>query len=396
MANSKQEELKAEVSAEVGAHPDEYKDVGKWLDDYCSDKKYRERRKAERETSREELRSRWKELKAIQNELETSREELRSCWKKVLKAIQNERQTLGKRHSDEATAKPSIDIYGLRAEIRNLNRDIGDLIKEIKRTGEIPFQTLFPDAWNYWLKEYNIDICRLRAEIRSLNRDIGELTKKIERTDEVPIGKHFSDAWHYWLNKYAGNQFVTAKDAKCIILISWLLLEPETKDIGRTITVYALWQWLPDEEDEEIVSRSYVHHALFSGEYADRWKLLTWSALEQVKLQEQIEAGWEPLYFELNLANRNLIVGTRMHTITSEKVWGFLKTLAKNRKMHQVTPRIDGLNDWKNAYDMLRRLIGKIALKQMVRSSKGTYILDESVKIKRGGQVGIRRTKQDS
>jgi len=95
---------------------------------------------------------------------------------------------------------------------------------------------------------------------------------------------------------------------------------------------------------------------------------------------------------ELNLAERLLILGTEKRRISSQSVWEFLKTLASSTRSNQITPRIDGENDWKNAIDVLRRQIGKDALGQVVTFAKGGYYLAASVKTRYGSQIGIRRT----
>ena len=97
---------------------------------------------------------------------------------------------------------------------------------------------------------------------------------------------------------------------------------------------------------------------------------------------------------ELDLAERLLILGTKKHRISSQKVWDFLKTLASNTKSDQITHRIDGDDNWKNAVDVLRRQIDKDALHQVVTFAKGGYYLAPSVKVKYGSQVGIRRTSR--
>ncbi|GAH56674.1 unnamed protein product, partial [marine sediment metagenome] len=111
---------------------------------------------------------------------------------------------------------------------------------------------------------------------------------------------------------------------------------------------------------------------------------------EQGDNGENINENIMSLYLELNLAKRTLVVGEITHNITSEKIWALLKTLAYNRNQHQVTKIQDGDENWKNARDMLRRKIGRKVLKRMVLSSKGCYILDKSVVVKGGGQIGIR------
>jgi hypothetical protein len=101
-----------------------------------------------------------------------------------------------------------------------------------------------------------------------------------------------------------------------------------------------------------------------------------------------------PVYLELNIAERSLIIGAVSYSISSPKVWSFLTTLASNGKSGRFTPRFDGSENWKNSMDMLRRQIGKDNLRRIVKPSNGGYYLVPSVKLKYSGQIGIRRTRQ--
>ncbi len=103
----------------------------------------------------------------------------------------------------------------------------------------------------------------------------------------------------------------------------------------------------------------------------------------------------EPVYIEIDLATHIVTVGTKPYPITSDKVWMFIKTLVDDYRQHKATPRKDGLLDWKNARDMLRKKIGKIATAQMITCSRGCYTLDSGVVIKGTGQMGMHRTKSN-
>lgn len=98
-------------------------------------------------------------------------------------------------------------------------------------------------------------------------------------------------------------------------------------------------------------------------------------------------------YVELNLAERQLIVGTDEYRISSEQVWNFLKTLAHNSETGRITPRFYGNDNSKNAVDTLRRKIGKDHLHKVVCFSRGGYFLADAVNLKYGGQMGIRKTR---
>jgi hypothetical protein len=94
-------------------------------------------------------------------------------------------------------------------------------------------------------------------------------------------------------------------------------------------------------------------------------------------------------YVEIDMAARTLTVGEKTITPT-DKVWEFLKELidAKRHNLPDLKPR-----EWKNAADMLRRKTGRENLQFVLGSTKYGYRLAPGVKLKGGGQVGIRKTK---
>lgn len=100
-------------------------------------------------------------------------------------------------------------------------------------------------------------------------------------------------------------------------------------------------------------------------------------------------AGKTPAYVEIDLAARALTIGETT-VRPSDKVWAFLRELADAKRygLPDLKP-----GEWKNAYDMLRRKVGKENLQLVVESTAQGYKLAENVKVKGGGQVGIRRTK---
>jgi len=128
--------------------------------------------------------------------------------------------------------------------------------------------------------------------------------------------------------------------------------------------------------------------------FANLKKTLYYTKKEiQKEPTDKVGAGISQVYKELNVVERTLIIGENIHQITSEPVWGFLKTLVDNKQQGKVTPKIDGSVEWKNSIDMLRRQIGKAALHQIVIASRGLYWLEPSVKVKDSGQIAIRKTK---
>jgi len=95
-------------------------------------------------------------------------------------------------------------------------------------------------------------------------------------------------------------------------------------------------------------------------------------------------------YVEIDLAGRTVVVGDTTFT-PSNKIWELLKELADVKRHDTKLPQVA---EWKTAVDMLRRKVGKDYLQFVVESTEQGYKLAQNVKLKGGGQVSIRRTKQ--
>jgi len=117
---------------------------------------------------------------------------------------------------------------------------------------------------------------------------ISDLKERVKRRQRISLQMCLSDALHYWLKRYEGYESVDAEDGRNILLISLLLLEPDSKKVAGTLTQFTGRPWMTDDE---IDSRAWAGMPLRLGEYWGKWKVLIRSALAQVKLLEQIEAA---------------------------------------------------------------------------------------------------------
>lgn len=80
-----------------------------------------------------------------------------------------------------------------------------------------------------------------------LKRDIEKLKKDIGKR-QVSRRARFNEARHYWLDKYEEQNFMSEDDARCIILITWLLTDPDTENTNLNITEFAKWSWEPTDD----------------------------------------------------------------------------------------------------------------------------------------------------
>jgi hypothetical protein len=100
-------------------------------------------------------------------------------------------------------------------------------------------------------------------------------------------------------------------------------------------------------------------------------------------------------YITLNVTNRTITIGTQPITITSERVWDFIKDLVSAAKSDRLVPVLDGAQNNKNNFDQLRRKVGGTDnLKKLVISTRDGYKLSPAVKVLNSGQVSIRKTYQ--
>lgn len=117
---------------------------------------------------------------------------------------------------------------------------------------------------------------------------ISDLKERVKRRRKISLQMCLSDALHYWLKRYGGYESVDAKDGRCILLISLLLLEPDSETVAGKLTKFAQRPWMTDDE---IDGRAWAGMPLRLGGYADRWEKLIRSALEQQNIKPQKKDG---------------------------------------------------------------------------------------------------------
>jgi len=93
-------------------------------------------------------------------------------------------------------------------------------------------------------------------------------------------------------------------------------------------------------------------------------------------------------YVEQNMQTRILTIGDQRFQ-PSGLAWQLLETLADLQEDGSGLPRMKDGQDWKNAVDLLRNLIGKDSIRKVIKFHKGVYSLSPTVKIPGRSQVGV-------
>jgi len=125
---------------------------------------------------------------------------------------------------------------------------------------------------------------------------LGNIRHVKQLKEEISLGRtpallvRFQEARNYLLEKYENEAFIPEKDAVRIILISWLLTDPDTEKSNLNITQLEKWSWEPID-DVTKMSRGYAQF-LWSQEPYDNWMKLLRIAWEKVNIQ--IQASQSP------------------------------------------------------------------------------------------------------
>lgn len=99
----------------------------------------------------------------------------------------------------------------------------------------------------------------------------------------------FNETRHYWLDKYEEQSFISKDDARCIILITWLLTDPDAEKNNLNITKCVRWSWKPTDD---IFSDSRCAASLLWQQNSNAYRLwmrLVRIAWKTVETQKQAE-----------------------------------------------------------------------------------------------------------
>jgi len=113
------------------------------------------------------------------------------------------------------------------------------------------------------------------------------LEQKIREKRTPALIIRFQEACDYLLEKYKGEQFIPEEDAKRIILITWLLTDPDAEKSNLNITQLEEWSWEPINDISKM-TRGYAQF-LWSegGRVYDSWMKLV--RIAWAKTSAQIE-----------------------------------------------------------------------------------------------------------
>lgn len=148
-----------------------------------------------------------------------------------------------------------------------------DIAKDIRKN-----PARYREAGN-WLNEYCSEDAywrRQETELKELQRKekeypvlgnikrVEQFEEKIKERRTPAMLVHFQEARDYLLEKYQDQHFVPEEDSRQIIIITWILTDPDIKKSNVNITELEQWPWEPID-DVTKMSRGYANFLWFHG-----------------------------------------------------------------------------------------------------------------------------------
>lgn len=145
----------------------------------------------------------------------------------------------------------------------NIARDIKTNSAKYMEAGKWLDEYCSEDA--YWLRQ-NDNLKKLQSQIHTLpvEMNIKKLKKEIEVRRTPALLLRYQEAMNNLIEKYEDQQFIPKDDGKCIILITWLLTDPDAEKVDLGVTELEKWSWEP-LDDVTKMSRGYANFLCFHG-----------------------------------------------------------------------------------------------------------------------------------
>jgi len=146
----------------------------------------------------------------------------------------------------------------------------------------------------YWHRQQN-ELKRLQAEEKKfptlpIVKELRQLEEeiRIKRTPALII--RFQEARNYLLEKYEDQQFIPQDDAKKIVVLTWLLTDPDAEKSNLEVTELERWPWEPTDDITKM-SRGAAQSLWVQSEVGyERWMKLV--RISWGKIQEHKKERW--------------------------------------------------------------------------------------------------------
>lgn len=190
-----------------------------------------------------------------------------------------------------------------RKLFENIAKDIRNNPKKYKQAGK--WLDEYCAEGSYW-RRLKDELEELRKKYREYSilsnlQSVQELESKIREKRTPSLKQRFHQAYDYWFEKCKDQESIPADDAKHIILITWLLTDPdiEKAPIG-IMQLLEVWPWKPVDDilqDSRGVEQCLWRHNELSlrtwlAKVSIAWSQLQGSTPYYEKMWTWIKKGW--------------------------------------------------------------------------------------------------------
>ena len=180
--------------------------------------------------------------------------------------------------------------YKFSEEERDLFGSIADHIRansnDYKKAGKWLDEYCSESA--YWLRrEDELKELKEKGKCFStlpLQQDIDHLENKIKEKRTLPLIIRFQEAQNYLLNNYGNEEFLSKKVVAKVIIITWLLTDPDAEKANLHITEFEKWKWEPLDSIFEL-NRNYAGFLFCQNK--DPWMKLVHIAWDKITSSRQ-------------------------------------------------------------------------------------------------------------
>lgn len=237
------------IKVEIRNHPQEYREAGKWLDEYCSVENF------------------WKRQKEYLEELlacgpEPPYPHVVDTENKVL-VDPNGEMVLRDHLELEQESKHNQLVYGKEVEYR-------ELMLELKKGYYRPQWLL--DGWQKSPEFFTTEWVK-----KSLNQ-MGRVKEK----------SRLDNAYDFLIADDSRRLFIGLEKARRIILITWLLYDPDSENSGLNLTKFESWPWADRLYSTQKFLAYYVTE--HSTPEDNKWMVRVRIAWEEIQAEKTIQA----------------------------------------------------------------------------------------------------------
>jgi hypothetical protein len=236
------------IKIEIRNHPDKYREAGKWLDEYCSVDKFWKRRESQLE-----------DIKGYEQPFPLQPGELYG----------------NKDGTGAMSPEDSEKEYQRELLIYEKTVEYLELMIKLKK--------------GYYRINWLMDNWKKRPEY--FTRDW--LERSLERSGKVTEETRLDNAYDFLTADPARSLFIGLEKARRIILITWLLYDPDSENSGLNLTDFESWSWSKRLPSTKKFLACYKEKNWHTSAPDNEWMVLARIAWEEIQAAKEVKGEFK-------------------------------------------------------------------------------------------------------